>query len=144
MNQRLLSEVRVALLQHVNNEPVQSKLPFPRAGVELLHQGLHQRKCVKRHQEASSVLPQDGVLRLLQHEHVKPLYTLDHLAQITGSDRALNFMEGSFQVVHGEFVFSDQTCRKALQHSSHLIDVNDICSLEFQHAGASAVPLGYE
>src|SRR5438445_11693845 len=107
MNQSLLSEVRVALLQHVNDEPVQSKLPLPRASVEPLHQGLHQRKGVKRHQKASSVLPQDGVPRLLQHEHVKPLYTLDNLAQITGSDGTLNFIEGSFQIVHGEFVFSD-------------------------------------
>src|SRR2546430_11729898 len=107
MNQSRLSEVRVALFQHVHDEPMQSKLPLPRAGVEPLYQGLHQRKCVKRHQEASSVLPQDGVPRLLQHEHVKPLYTLDNLAQITSSDRTLNFMEGSFQIVHGEFVFSD-------------------------------------
>src|SRR2546428_4240689 len=107
MNQSLLSQVRVALLQHVNDESMQSKLPIPRASVELLHQGLHQRKCVKRHQEASSVLPQDGVPRLLQHEHVKPLYTLDNLAQITSSDGTLNFIEASFQVVHRELVFSD-------------------------------------
>src|ERR1700680_2173518 len=104
MNQSLLSEVRVALLQHFNNEPMQSKLSAPRADVELLHQGLHQRKCIKRHQEAPSVLPQDGVLRLVQHEHVKPLYALDNLAQISGSDRTLNFIEGSFQVVDREFV----------------------------------------
>src|SRR5260370_16173618 len=94
MNQSLLSEVRVAMLQHVNDEPMQSKLPLPRPGVELLYQGLHQCKGVKRHQEASSVLPQDGVPRLLQHEHVKPLHTLDNLAQITASDRTLNFMKG--------------------------------------------------
>src|ERR1700732_4402472 len=106
MNQSLLSEVRVALLQHVYDEPVQSKLPLPRAGVEPLYQGLHQGKCVKRHQEASSVLPQDGVPRLLQHEHVKPLYTLDNLAQITRSDRTLNFMESRLQVVDREWVFS--------------------------------------
>src|SRR6267143_1937994 len=47
MNQSLLSEVRVALLQHVNDEPMQSKLPLPRASVEPLHQGLHQRTSVK-------------------------------------------------------------------------------------------------
>src|SRR6266480_1591010 len=107
MNQHLLSEMGVALLQHVNNELMQSKLPFPRADVQPLHQGLHQSKRVKWNQETSSVLPQDGVPWLLQHEHVKPLYTLDNLAQVTGSDGALNFIEGSFQVVHGEFVFSD-------------------------------------
>src|SRR5437879_8722488 len=128
MNQSLLSEVRVALLQHVNDEPVQSKLPLPRASVEPLHQGLHQRKCVKRHQKASSVLPQDGVPRLLQHEHVKPLYALDNLSQITGSDRTLNFMESSFQVVHREFVFRNQSRRQSLQRSPHLINVNDVSS----------------
>src|SRR5438132_11829721 len=123
MNQSLLSEVRVALLQHVNNEAMQSKLSFPRAGVELLHQGLHQRKCVKRHEEASSVLPQDGVPRLLHHEHVKPLYTVDHLAQITGSDSTLNIMERRFDVVHGEFVFSVERCRQSHEHSSGHINV---------------------
>jgi len=29
MNQRLLGEMRVTLLQHINNEPMQSKLLFP-------------------------------------------------------------------------------------------------------------------
>src|SRR5580700_12166370 len=117
MDQKLLSEMRVALLQHVYDEPVKSKLPFPRADVELLHQGLHQREGIKRHQEASSVFPQNGVPRLLQHEHMKPLYALDHLAQITASDRAMNFLEGGFQIVHGKLVFSDEPCCQSLQHS---------------------------
>src|ERR1700756_235965 len=107
MDQHLLSELGVALLQHVNDEPMKSKLPFPRADVELLHQGFHQRECIERHQEASSVFPQNGVPRLVQHEHMKPLYAINHLAQITGSHRTVNFLESAFQIVHREFVFSD-------------------------------------
>ena len=75
---------------------------------------------------------------------MKPLYTLDNLSQITGPDRALNFMEGSFQVVHREFVLSDQSRRQSLQRSSHLINVNDVSSLEFQDARAAAVPFRHE
>jgi hypothetical protein len=38
---------------------------------------------------------------------MKPLYAIDHLAQITGSHGTMNFLEGSFQIVNRESVFGD-------------------------------------
>src|ERR1700756_4290079 len=121
---------------------MKSKLSPPRAGVKLLYQGLHQRKCVKRYQESPPMLPQACVAGFFQHEHVKPLDAPDDLSQITGSNAMMNFVEAGFQVVEGEFVLRDETCRQSLQNSAHLVDVNDVGSLKFQHTRAAAVPFG--
>ena len=85
------------------------------------------------------MLPQDRVARLFQHQHVKALGAPDDLAQITSSNGMMNFFEGEFQVVDRELVFGDETCRQPLKYSPHLIDVNYVGSLKFQHTRAAAV-----
>src|SRR5258705_805672 len=144
MNDDLLSELRVAHADRIDDTLMVCDLRHPRTGVETLSQSAHQREGIKRNDKLQSIFEQEWISGFRQDADMKALNAINHAAHVVGFHRKAKIHHGGFHVGNRQFLLDDDARRQTFERSADLVGVNDRGIGQSENASAATVALGYK